>query len=404
MRNILILPCVVLAVAAPVALEVQCGGISAALAASSAGDDKHSENSEDEVDYVDLAARMIHDQHYDRALQMLAETKPDAPGIDAKRYYTLRGLAHLNSQNFKSARDDFQAAVKAGQADPLVKLYLAQSFFGLKDYKNTLLALEGAGAAGRNTPGLFLMKSEAHWKVNQQSASIETLRQGAAKFPENAEFERLQIFYLIELGLYLEATRVSEGYLARNEIQENDYVAVGEALRSAKEFKRAQSVLEGAHLRFPESEKVMLQLAHSYLDDGRTLSAAMLFEDAARLNPKYTLEAAELYKQSHMVFRAMFLNARVGDQKAKTKQRLSLLVDAGNYEAVTAMLPKLGRLALLEDDNVRYALAYAFFKTERFAQAEEQLKHIKQPDLFEASLQLRKAMENCRAAGWECTL
>lgn len=393
------------ALAVPVGLLVSGASWSPALAADdNDSNNEDGENAEDEVNYVDLAARLIHDGHYDRALDTLAETEPKATGVDTKRYYTLRGLAYLNGQNYKAARDDFKAAIASGQTEPLLKLYLAQAYFGLKDYKNTVEALSGAGAAGESEPALFLMKSESYWKLGQHGASIATLRKGGKKFPEKAEFERLQIFYLIELGLYLEATDVSERYLAREGITEDDYVAVGEALRSANEFKKAQLILEGAHLRFPESEKVMLQLAHSYLDDERTLSGAMLFEDAARLSPKYTLEAAELYKQSNLVFRAMFLNARVADQAKKTKQRLSLLVDAGNYESVTAMLPKLSRLGLLKDDNIRYALAYAFFKTERFVQAEQQLKFIKQPELFEASLQLRKAMENCRAAGWECTL
>ena len=67
------------------------------------------------------------------------------------------------------------------------------------------------------------------------------------------------------------------------------------------------------------------------------------------------------------------------------------------------MLPKLSRLGLLSDENIRYALAYAYYKTGRFERAEEQLKPIQDPQLFESALQLRKAMAACREAGWECT-
>src|SRR5690606_13140073 len=150
------------------------------------------------------------------------------------------------------------------------------------------------------------------------------------------------------------------------DIKAEEYVAIAEALRSAKAYERAQLLMEGARLRYPENENILVQLAHCYLDAGRHIPAAMVFEDAARINPKYTLEAAELYKEAGLLHRAHWLNARVVDQKAKTKQRLSLLVEGQDFEAVTAMLPKLSRLGLLSDENMRYAVAYAYFKTGQF--------------------------------------
>jgi hypothetical protein len=98
------------------------------------------------------------------------------------------------------------------------------------------------------------------------------------------------------------------------------------------------------------------------------------------------------------------MNARVGDQVSKTKQRLSLLVDSEDFEAVSALEPKLSRLGLLSDQSVRYAVAYAAFKTGQFTRAEQHLRQVTQPELLDSALQLRKAIENCREAGWECAL
>jgi hypothetical protein len=130
----------------------------------------------------------------------------------------------------------------------------------------------------------------------------------------------------------------------------------------------------------------------------------MLFEEAALLGPKYAFEAAELYKESGHPFRATGMNARVADQRAKTQQRLALLVDAEDFEAVSALEPKLSRLWLLEDPSVRYAIAYASFKTGQYQKAETHLRQISEPSLLESSLQLRKAIESCREAAWECAL
>lgn len=358
---------------------------------------------EAKVNFVELAARLVHDKHFDRALSVLSEADPSSPDIEASRFYTLRGLANLNLQRFDAAQKDFAAAVASGQRDPLIRLYEAQAYWGLGDPKGTLTALSLAKEAGQNEPGVWLMKAEAQRKLGLKPAAVSTLQAGSKKFPSVAAFDRAQLFYLIELGLYVEATDVGERYLRRSDVSAEDYVAVGEALRAAGQFQRAQVVLEGASLRYPDSEQVLLQLAHSYLDGRRALSAAMLFEKASRTNPKYTLESAELYRQSRMIFRAMSLNARVADQAAKTKQRLSLMVDLGSFEAVTAMLPKVTRLGLLADENIKYAMAYAFFKTGRFSEASAQLKSISQPELYESSLQLRKAMDACAETGWECS-
>ncbi len=376
-----------------------------ALPAQARGkDDRNTKADSAEVDHLGLAARLMHDGHFERVLSVLAEVAADAPGMDTQRYYTLRALAHLELKDFGAARRDFEAAIRHGQSDPALRLQLARACFGLEDYAGTLQALKLAGAAKEREPGALLMQAESQWKLGRHADTLATLGAGAKRFPERAEFDKLQIFYLIELGLFVSAAEVSERYLERPGIDAEDFVAVGEALRSARQRGRAQLVLEGARLRFPDNEKILVQLAHAYLDAGQLVTSAMLFEQAARIENKYTLEAAELYKQAGQLHRAEWINGRVLDQTAKSKQRLGLLVDAQDFEAVTAMLPKLSRLGLLADEQIRYAVAYAFFKTGQFARAEEHLKLLTDPTLFESALQLRKAMDGCRQSGWECNL
>ena len=91
------------------------------------------------------------------------------------------------------------------------------------------------------------------------------------------------------------------------------------------------------------------------------------------------------------------------DQDKKIKQRLSILLKLERHEMIAAMEPRLSRLGLLADENIRYALAYGYFKTGEFNKAEEQLKHITEARLFESALELRRAMKACQEAGWECS-
>jgi Flp pilus assembly protein TadD len=349
-----------------------------------------------------LAARMIHDGHFGRALTVLAEVDTDDPGLDRARFYTLRGLSHSEQKDYQKARADFSLAIKAGQKDPAVRVYLAQACFALDDFEGTLTALKSADKAAREQPAVLLMRAEAAWNLGRKQLAMDALSLGAKRFPARVEFQRLQIFRLIEMGLYQAAVGVSDRYLKRSETSAADYVAVGEALRAANAYRRAQQVMELARLRFPKDENVVVQLAHSYLADGRKFTSAMLFEEASRLNPKYTFEAAELYKEAGLLHRAMWLNSRVADQSAKSKQRLSLLLEGQEYEAIVSMEPKLSRLGLLSDASIRYAVAYSLYKTGRLEQAEGQLKAITDPEHFESALQLRKAIASCAEAGWEC--
>lgn len=363
---------------------------------------KDSKSAEDDIDYVALSARMIKDGHFDRARLLLDQVDVKKPGLDLPRFHTLRGLALLEQKNYSAAERSLKSAIAAGQKEAIVYVYLAQAHFGLKDYQNAISAVQKAGDAGRDTPGLFLLRSQAHWELKEYAAAIRALDEGAAAFPQQPDFARTKLFYLIDLGLFQEVAQLGDRYLSRADATAEDYAAVGEGLRRSRQFRKARDVLESARLRFPSDEKLLVLLAHTYLDDEHPLIAAMIFEEAARLYPQYALEAAELYSRAGRHERALTLNAAVGDQKAKMKQRLSILLKLERSEAIASMAPRLSRLGLLEDDQIRYALAYGLFKSGDFEQAERQLKHITDGTLFENALQLRRAMQACKEAGWEC--
>lgn len=358
----------------------------------------------EDVNYVDLAAKMIADGHYDRAEELLAGVDPAQEGVDRKKLFSLQGIVYLHKQLFPSAAESFEAAIAAGHTEPILKLYLAQSYCGMSQHEKCLRALDAAGQAALALQEAHLMRGRANWELGRKAESLAALAAGLVRFPASSMLQRARIFYLVELGLYQEVVEASGPYLARAEATEDDYVAIGEALRAGKQLLEAQRLLEGALLRFPRSEKLAVQLAHSYLDDGKPAAAALVFENAARESDsgKYHLEAAELYKQAQRLERALNLNARIPDQKSKVKQRLSLLLAQEEFEQVATLSPVLSRLNLLADDDIRYALAYAYFSTGQLDLAEQHAKGIRQSKLFDAAVELRRAIDTCRQSGWEC--
>ncbi len=57
---------------------------------------------------------------------------------------------------------------------------------------------------------------------------------------------------------------------------------------------------------------------------------------------------------------------------------------------------------LIDDEDLRYAIAYAQFKTGEFDAAERHLALLSRPDLFRKAAELRRAMQDCRGDRWKC--
>jgi tetratricopeptide (TPR) repeat protein len=363
---------------------------------------KRDKQAAEAIDHIALAARLVRDGHFDRAESVLQQVDQTQEGIDLARLHTLIGLVKLKKEEWKPARDAFRAALAAKSQEKVVHLFLAQAYFGLEQYKEALAALAQAGPALTDQPDVFLMRARAHWKLGQQQATFDALDQGIRRLPETGKLLRAKVFYLVDLGLHAEAATAGQAYLARPEVGPDDYVAIGEALRQARQLDQARAILEQAKIRFPGNPRLLIQLAQVYLVEERFLPAAMLFEEAARHDERYRAEAAELYRRAGRLELALALNAGVADQKDKVKQRLSILLRMEQFESIPALEPRLSRLGLLEKEEIKYALAYSYYRTGAFDHAERHLKDLRDAGLFEKATQLRKAMASCRKEGWEC--
>lgn len=357
---------------------------------------------EDDVDNLALATRLFQDGHVDRASDALEDVDADAEELDRDRYYLLKGLVALNQKLYVVAVESFELAIKAGNSDPLVLINLARSHFGAKNYKGTVSALSAAGEAARSEPQAELLLCQAYWELSDVGMALNVLARATARFPDAIDFSRLEIAYLIKLQLYQELASKQEKLLGRSDVQPNDIVAIGEALRKSARLDEAKASLESGRLRFPDDIALAVQLARVYMDDGELFSAGMLLEQVARQDEAFFVESAEMYRRSGRLVRALLINKRVPDQKRKMRQRLQILLELQRFEMIAGMEARLSRLGLLADQQIRYALAYGFFQTRDFESAEKHIRHLSDPSFFEKGTALRKAMESCAAAGWLC--
>ncbi|MCA9538583.1 MAG: hypothetical protein KC620_06825 [Myxococcales bacterium] len=351
-----------------------------------------------EVDHLALAALLLRDGHPDRAAAVLAEVDPNAEGIDRPRYFTLRGVAALRGRDFAGALRDFDAAVAEGAADPELHLLRARCGYAINDCKVTLSALQAAGPGpASGDPDFFTMTAECHWREQRPADSLAALDAGEAAFPEHRDFARARIERLLELGLSQAAAEAGARFAEQSDTLE-DALFVSEAMLRAGRAEPARAALERARLRFGDVPSLLVQLAHAWLGSGHALAAARFFERAALFEPEHARDAAELYREHGLYARALEQNGRLFEQPAKLRQRLAILLDMERFEAAAALEPRLARLGLLDaDEELRYALAYAWFRQGDFNQAEAHLHRLTQPALFTRAGQLRKAMADCRA-------
>jgi tetratricopeptide (TPR) repeat protein len=284
----------------------------------------------------------------------------------------------------------------------VVFVYLAQVNYKLEDYRATIDALDRAGEALARVPSAYHMKAQSYWLLEEPVMALATLEQGAQVFPDDPNFIRRKVFYLVDLGLYKEAVVQGRQYLQQSEGSLEDYVALGNALRASGELDEAAGFLEEAQLIFPNSADVKKVLAHVYIERGEMGAAADLLYKAALLEPKLLAEAAELYRRAGQTNRALTINSRLGDQPEKFRQRLALYLELHNYEQAAAMELPLRRVGLLEDEDLRYAIAYAQFKTGDFDAAEQNLAALNRPDLFRKAAELRRAIQDCVEDSWKC--
>ena len=125
------------------------------------GRDKKQDDEKEEVDHLALGARLVADEHYDRALLVLKQIDPKDEKVDRTKLHFLLGTIYVKKDLHAQARDEFLASIKAGQQNQAIYLYLAQAHFQLGEYAKAVAALDKAPQVASENPGTFSMRAEA---------------------------------------------------------------------------------------------------------------------------------------------------------------------------------------------------------------------------------------------------
>ena len=350
----------------------------------------------EDIDLLGIAGILLRDGNYAKAQETLDQLDLKNPTTDLIRFYTFSGLLALRLQDFPRAEGFFRDALGTGNPDGSLYAYLAQALFSQEKYQETLEAITLVPRI-RTFPDLLGLKSQALWKLDRKNEAIEVLQAAFEDFPSRLSFLQQQIFFLLELNLTQKAMEVGQEYRYRAAKDPQSYLTLGEAFRRGKELDSAVAVLETGRKAFPSHTKIKVSLAQTYLEKGFPRTAAALVEEASLSYAQLILEAAELYRRTKQYNRALYLNGLISDLPQKTKQRFNLLLESEKYESAMALLPRLERQGLMEEDRMKYAAAYVCFQVQSYDRAQEYLSKITSSDVFSQAVALRRALETAKA-------
>lgn len=353
------------------------------------------------INYLNLSAKLVKDRHYDRALSTLKKVDVKVKDFDFRRFYTLKALSLLNLKQKELSKLYFEAAIELGEDKPSIYIYLAQINWEIKEYQATIDALDKAGELAKKE-NLYVIKAECYKHLGEVAKAWEVLDEAIATFENPTLFYKQKFYYLVEYEFYVSALQYANLYLERKQYERDDYILVAMSLINNKEFEKAAVLLEEAYLLYPLDEQIIKLLAQTYIQRERFYSAAMIYDKASIYYPEFALNAARLYLKSDNPIRALELNYRTVQQKEKFISRTAINVALNDYEALAALESPLKRYDILEDENIRYALGYSYFRLGEFDRAKFHLKKLTSNALFRKATKLYSLMDECESDVFKC--
>lgn len=365
------------------------------LTNSAWGGEKH-------IDYVNLAAGLLKDGYAKRAQDALGKVDVSRNNFDFARFYTLKGILMHNLAYPSLSNIFFDAAVKQGQTNPSIYLYIAKNDWQLHNYADVLAALDKAGEAAKENEQMLVIKAEAYKQQGMLDEAWAVLDEGIKRFPASANFYRQKFYYLLELGYYQQALIYAKKILQAREYSAKDYLSVAYTLRENKQYADAAALLEEAVIKYSGNKKMIELLGQVYIDQQHFMMAALVYDWASVSYPDFALKAAGLYLKAKQPVRALQLNRRVLNQKEKFKQRLGIDIYLDDYEAMVSTEPALKRYDLLKDDNIAYAIGYGYYMNGDFTNARKYLKQVSDSQLFAKASHIFQKIEKCQDEPFEC--
>jgi tetratricopeptide (TPR) repeat protein len=357
----------------------------------------------DKVDYLGLAATLLSDGYVQRAKTALEKVEISDERFDFISYYTLKGILLQKTGYPGLSNIFFNAAIEKGQTKKSIYLYIARNHWQRTEYQAVIQALDKAGQAALDKPQMIAMRAEANKQLGEMNIAWSVLDEGIKLHPEYSKFYRQKFYYLLEMGLYKAAEGYIDKYLEAENYSANEYVAVAYTLRENRRYQLASRLLEEGAIKYPDENRIYELLSQVYIDQHKYLEAALVLDWASLKSSGFSHRAAALYLKAKDPVRSLQINRRISNQVDKFRQCISIDIDLDDYESMVAKTDVLTRYDLLADENIVYAMGFAYFKTGDFEKSKYYLKKITNNQLFDKATYLFEQIEKCQNDPFACS-
>lgn len=349
---------------------------------------------EDEVNPLELAALLIKNKNYARAANVLNDIE-DPHEVIPERYWGLKGVLEIRQKRYDKALEAFQMAEKEGLKGEALILGKAEALLGLKKYTEGIEVLEKGKEEAKKKALFYQLKASLLFGAQKSSEAWESLNQGLKTFPKYLPLMKQRWFYLLENKLIEVSFETGKEMVDQYELTALDIARMGQKYRQMGDVKKAIFFGELARLKDPKDEEITKDLARSYIKGDKILAAAQLFKSLSDFHPEYLVEASELWRKAGYPVFSERLAMEIREPVKKIKITLTLALYQEDFTKMVLIGERAVRTELKEDQDIRYALAYAHFMLGDYEKTKAHLKTIGRDDLFKKAVALREAMESC---------
>lgn len=350
---------------------------------------------------LELVALLIKNQNYSRAAGVLNQIK-DPHEVIPERYFALKGILELKQKRYKEALVNFKSAEKESLKSSDLYEGMAECYLGLNQPTEGIKLLKENKKALSQKPYYFQLLSSLYFMNTELEKGWSHLNLGLEKFPKHLDLHKQKWFYLMENKLFNVSFKVATHMVDHFSLTALDIARMGQKYRQNSEAEKAVLFGEMALLIDPTHEEIVKDLARSYLKKENYMSAARLFSGLAKKQPKFLVEASELWRKAGYPMHAERLALEIRDPQKKLKQTITLALLNEDFNRMSSYADESLRSDLKNDQDIQYALAYAQFMLGDFKGAAKHLNFIQRADLFKKAVALKEAMASCETGDVVC--
>ena len=337
----------------------------------------------DEVEGLDLVEALIRDGKLDIARRELKTIQP------SDRFWLVSGHLEMAEEKWTAAVKQYEKAIN----QPSRQLFLARATKALSDFNRCSLLFNDSAELWLSKESDIIAKTECDYKSQRLESAWQNLKKGRAK-KDSFPLLREQVALKLEFNLVRDAlTTALKGSSSRSI---NELLSLAELFNDKKYSMEALTLVEVARQRAPLDLDANLSAAQIFFQKGDLHSTVEAFERAAKKDPKFNYHAAEMHRQLGHHERAIFYSQFIPEDKKRLKTRMAIYVEKGRYPLIASMESVISRSELKDDDEMKYAMAYALLRQGDLSKSLKHLSRIVKPELQEKAALLKKAALDCQ--------